>query len=341
MTQKLQAPVLVVGQGLAGTLLAWELDARGIPFAVADDDHATAASLVAAGLINPVTGARLALSAEYAAHFDAARTAYEAMSAAFGERLLEPLIQYRLFDNDEEIAAYERKRTKGEGDRFFSGPVAPGEIPGARDEKGGVEIRGTWRCDVPRVLGLARKWLRETGRLVEKAVDHAAMTPSTEGPVAWNCVNWRAVVFCEGHRVSANPWFGDLPMQCAKGETLTVRFSRPPPAALYNRGSWLLPVDGGRLWKTGATYEWNQLDNVPTANARAVLLQRMPVRPRESDTIERQEAGVRAITRDRKPVCLRHGRFPGLLCINGLGSKGSLIAPAMARIAADRIESGT
>ena len=56
------ADFLIVGQGLAGTLLAWEFERAGFSFAIADAGHGRAASGVAAGIINPITGRRLVKS---------------------------------------------------------------------------------------------------------------------------------------------------------------------------------------------------------------------------------------------------------------------------------------
>ena len=49
---------LIIGQGLAGSLLTWELLQRGCKIIVVDNGLENA-SKVAAGLINPVTGMRL------------------------------------------------------------------------------------------------------------------------------------------------------------------------------------------------------------------------------------------------------------------------------------------
>jgi len=47
---------IIVGQGLAGSLLAWSLIQRGQSILIVDNDHHHAASIAAAGIINPVTG---------------------------------------------------------------------------------------------------------------------------------------------------------------------------------------------------------------------------------------------------------------------------------------------
>lgn len=51
--------VLIIGQGIAGSCLAWELKRRGADFTIADRPIAETASRVAAGLVNPLTGPRL------------------------------------------------------------------------------------------------------------------------------------------------------------------------------------------------------------------------------------------------------------------------------------------
>jgi flavin-dependent dehydrogenase len=54
--------ILIVGQGLAGTALAWRLWERGVPFVVVDRDEAVTCSKIAAGLVTPITGMRLNLN---------------------------------------------------------------------------------------------------------------------------------------------------------------------------------------------------------------------------------------------------------------------------------------
>ena len=49
------APWTIVGQGLAGTCLAWEFWQRGVEFSLVDRETG-GSSRVAAGLVNPVTG---------------------------------------------------------------------------------------------------------------------------------------------------------------------------------------------------------------------------------------------------------------------------------------------
>src|ERR1700761_6929324 len=55
----MQVDVLIIGQGICGTFLSRELEKAGKSFIVIDELDPAAASRVASGVINPVTGRRI------------------------------------------------------------------------------------------------------------------------------------------------------------------------------------------------------------------------------------------------------------------------------------------
>src|SRR4051812_37647784 len=97
-----EADVIIVGQGIAGTLLGWELERAGVPFQIYDAGHEGAASRVAAGIINPVAGQRLAKSWRVGELLPVARAAYKAMGAALGIDCWREMRIRRLFRSESE-----------------------------------------------------------------------------------------------------------------------------------------------------------------------------------------------------------------------------------------------
>jgi glycine/D-amino acid oxidase-like deaminating enzyme len=97
--------ILIVGQGLAGSLLAWELECAGISFVIADRGHSTAATLAAAGIINPITGRRLAKSWRIDVFHPFARATYRALERALGVTLWREMRVRRFFADERERAA--------------------------------------------------------------------------------------------------------------------------------------------------------------------------------------------------------------------------------------------
>ena len=92
--------ILIVGQGLAGTALAWRLWERGVPFVVVDRDEAVTCSKIAAGLVTPITGMRLNLNWRFESQRDEAVAFYQGVEQRVGERVYFPLKQVRLFRDE-------------------------------------------------------------------------------------------------------------------------------------------------------------------------------------------------------------------------------------------------
>src|SRR4051812_4350518 len=98
----------IVGQGLAGTALAWALLRRGRSVLVVDSEQG-GSSRLAAGLITPVTGKRLAKSWRWDELYPAAATFYRAIEADTGVSFFHPRPAVRLFANEAERDEFHRR----------------------------------------------------------------------------------------------------------------------------------------------------------------------------------------------------------------------------------------
>src|SRR6187551_2531961 len=110
----MRADLLIVGQGLAGTLLAWECERAGIAFAIADRGHRAAATSAAAGIVNPITGRRLVKSWRVDTLLPAARATYRELEKELGVSLWREMRVRRLWADERERALLARKRETGE-----------------------------------------------------------------------------------------------------------------------------------------------------------------------------------------------------------------------------------
>jgi glycine/D-amino acid oxidase-like deaminating enzyme len=99
---------LIVGQGLAGTCLAWEFLRRGVPFRIADRGVG-GSTRVAAGLINPITGKNFEPSWRIAEFYPQAIAFYRSLEEEFGETLWHPLPVLRLASSEKEWAKISAK----------------------------------------------------------------------------------------------------------------------------------------------------------------------------------------------------------------------------------------
>lgn len=333
---------LILGLGVAGGLLAWELGRRGADVTVVYDSHRDSASLAAAGLITPVTGKRLVLQENAEVLLAEAHTQYLELARQTGREFFFALPLLRLFADEDQVAYFER-RSQDPGYADFLGPPATsGELAAFHAPYGGAWFRRTGYLDTSALLKALHDRLAASGRLRIQTLDYDDLKIETDA-VRWCGIRARRVVFCEGYRAWRNPWFGYLPWQLAKGEILSLALDRAvvPPDAIINWGQWLAPRRDGS-YRLGATHDWAPLDCKTTAGARNALLDSLRARvPGVQVRVLDQVAGVRPATRDRRPFIGEHPVAPALSIFNGFGAKGSMLVPWYARRMADHLCDGT
>ena len=321
----MQVDFLIVGQGLAGSLLAKALLRRGRTVHVVDDRWKSAASQVAAGLMTPLTGRRFTLTAGYPGLFAAAQARLTELGVFRSAEV------YRLF-LDAEQRAKALRRADCETCRPFISKVtsAAGELdPGLTDEFGGALMRGAW-VDLPKLLSEVRAGLVRDGALTEAAFAPEEAVVDGRG-VRWRHVQAAAIVYCDGYKSAQRGPFSYLPWQPAKGEALTLRASVETKPFILNREGWALPLGEG-VWRTGTNWQWDRLDETPTEPQREKLVARFQGYFRAAPQVEVTEhvAGVRPCTSDNHPFLGTHPREPRTHLFGGLGPRGTVWAPLMA-----------
>jgi len=318
---------LIIGQGLAGSLLAWRLINAGQRVLVVDNDNPSAASRVAAGLLNPVTGKRLVKEANAEAYLVAARDCYAALSAQFGEPFLYDKPMLRLFDNDEFKQVWQKRR--GDVDyQAFIGPALSSAECGY--PQGGFLQYQTYYLAIAQLLNTIRAWLENRSSLRIAQIDYADI--QIGDTIRWHDIRVDKLIFCEGARVLRNPWFNTLPMQPAQGEILTLQTRDPLPKWIINAGRWLLPLEQGRF-KLGSTYVWpteeKPLNEKTSEQAKDLLLKNLTqLYPGlHAHELISHEVGIRPSSKDRRPLIGFHQPLENLAVFNGFGSKGSMLIP--------------
>lgn len=297
--------VLIVGQGLAGTMLAWEFERAGIPFRMVDCGHATSASRVAAGIINPITGQRIVKSWRVDTMLPAARESYCALEKELGVSLWREMRVRRLYLNETERRVLAEKQAKEE----------LADYAGANDGEG-FWVEGAARVDVAKLIAMTRERWRAAGVLREETINFNELRGRHD-----------LVIDCTG---SASEAFAFVNWQYSKGECLTVRINGLAPDVVLNRGYWVLPRADG-MAKVGATHCPGKRDRQLTSEAREVLEAGLVSMTAREYEVTEHEAGVRMYVGDKRPVVGRHPTDMGLGILNGLGAKGTLFAPVLAR----------
>lgn len=352
-----QVDVLIIGQGICGTFLSWELERAGLSHLVIDEARPFAASRVAAGLINPVTGRRLVTTWMIEELLPFVREAYGQLAAVLGSSFLEKVQVTDFFPTAQMRLAF-LKRFE-EGGAYLQLP---------EDERSWADwfhyelgygiISPCYLVDMPGLLAAARKRMLERGILREARFDRGDLEVEDAGGlgpepggtkrlepagVKYGDIEARRIVFCDGIESFANPWFSRLPFAPNKGEVLIVDIPELREGAertIFKKGISLVPWREGLYW-VGSSYEWSFESEGPTEAFRKktemVLKEWVKLPFRVVDHI----AAVRPATLERRPFVGFHPLYTAVGILNGMGTKGCSLAPYFARQLVEYLTKGS
>ena len=97
---------------------------------------------------------------------------------------------------------------------------------------------------------------------------------------------------------------------------------------------------GDDCYKVGATFNWTDKTCNPTTEAREELIDKLKKVINVPYTIINHTAGIRPTVNDRRPMVGIHSKHQQLVVLNGLGTRGVMIGPTIARNLFNHLEKG-
>lgn len=318
--------ILIIGGGLAGTTLAWRLHERGLPFLIVDRDEPLTSSKVAAGLITPITGMRLSLSWRFGELYPEALAFYRSLESKLGTRFYHEVPIVQLLASEKAVAQWQKRRDQHEVQPYLKAPE-PGPLVNdaifANPHGGFVQQHSGW-LDTAAFLSSSQRYFENIG-----SWQRGELTPDEVASRIGK--DFTHAVFCIGWDAARHPWFDWVPFQSARGTVLQVSADTGGETRVVNNGCWLLPRGDGTL-RVGPTYELNfDQPHTPAPETIAALETRLRGLLSTPYAITGSQTGVRPIIARREALIGIHPARPGIAFLNGLGSKGVLRAPWVAR----------
>ena len=267
-----------------------------------------------------------------------AKAFYQDIEQTLGISIYHDLPIRRYFINREDSIRARRRIKNPRYSNYFDPILETGSEPnGIIDDFGSIPIRqGSW-VNVPSLIQNLRNYFKSQNRLTEDRFD---VTQLEQDRGHWNYRGIKAknIIFCQGTHTQDNPFFKDLPIIPIKGDVLDIRLRNIQlPQGLYYKKRWLhsLKLENScLLYRLGASYDVGNSDPTPSSLAKDALievLKNMMGANLQFD-IEAHRSGIRPTTQDAKPLFIKHPIHPSLFAINGLGSKGSAMAPYLSEL---------
>ncbi len=332
-------PILIVGQGLAGSSLAWRLIHAGQPCLVVDRPVAETASRVAAGLVNPLPGRKVKPDWRQEECLTEAHRYYRETEQQLGGSWWQCTEIWREL-SDEDQRAFWMQRRQEEQTSQFAGPLLPW-LPSWRGEGAAAITYGAAVLHAESLVQAQREWLMARQSFVEAELRAEDISETQDGEhLSWRGQTFSAVVWCIGFEMAATlaaPW---LESRLSQGCILDIRIPDfDAPDAILHYGHWLVRHHED-VWRLGASYDWLWAHpGEPAPTAPAELLHGFVQRYSGAYELLRARAAVRPIIRYSQPVAgpLPHSR--GHYLMGGLGSRGCTSAPwVSAQLAAHLLE---
>lgn len=311
---------------MAGTLLAHSLLHKGKTIQVFDDAHQGSSSIVAAGIINPVTGRRVVKSWLVDDLIPFAKKTYQALEQQLDEKFFyERNVVRILFSiNDENI--WLEKTADQQVDQY----VLEGEDLGTFKDKinEGVsigEVQHSAQVDMPFLLEKSKEFFIKKEMYASELFDYQQVKFNDEF-VFYKKYQAKKIIFCEGQRGRNNPWFGSLPFEVAKGEVILVKIPDANFDKILKHKLFVVPLQNDLYW-IGSTYDWDSPNDLPTEEAKQLLIYKLKKVLTIPFEVMDHQAAIRPTTFDRRPFVGLHAENKKIGIVNGMGTKGASLAP--------------
>jgi glycine/D-amino acid oxidase-like deaminating enzyme len=326
MDYKQSFDIAIVGQGIAGTLMAHFLESYGKRVLVIDNRFQGSSSLVAAGIVNPVTGKNFVRSWRIHEFLPFAIETYDAIGKKLGIQCYQKSNIIRALDTVEDENNWLARTQDALVGMYMCEKSDISEFEGKINNPFSVgELRETFRVHFERIIKAYKAHWQGNAAYLEEDFDYSKLLIGADG-FSYANFSFKEVVFCEGYQAMHNPFFPKIGMAPSKGEVLMVKIPNAHFRKMYKDKVFFVHQYDDIYW-VGSGYDWDISSESPTEKAFQTLskeVDRVLTIPYE---IIDHKAAIRPTMHSRRPVFKVHESITNMYLFNGLGTKGGSIGP--------------
>jgi glycine oxidase len=328
---------IIVGLGLAGLAFVEELIKAKKTFLVFEDDSQTS-SLVAGGVYNPVILKRFTPVWNAKEQLNCALPFYSKLEEKLNITIDEKFIIKKSFKSIEDQNNWFSARDKPRLVDYLDPKLDNQNYKGVIADFSFGNVKEAGRIDTAKLITAYRSYLESQKLIRLERFKYKELSIQTN-TIIYKDISAARIVFCEGFGVKRNPFFNYLPLNEAKGELLTIHAPELNINFLLKSTLFVLPL-GDNLYKVGATFNWTDKTSEPSDVGKEELVEKLKKVIDIPYTIVSQSAGIRPTVSGRRPLVGVHPEESKLIVLNGLGTRGVMIAPTVANALFNHLEEG-
>jgi len=326
---------LIVGSGLAGISFS-EIALQNNKSILVLDNNSQNSSKIAGGLYNPVILKRFSEVGQAKEHLLVMKDFFSILEKKLECKVHFDLPILRKFFSVEEQNNWFAASDKVNLAPFLSTNLISKKFSSIDSPFGYGEVLQTGYVDTALLLEKYKEHLIKNKLFQEESFDYALLKEESQS-IRYKDIQAKHIIFAEGFGMHANPYFKELPLDGTKGELLTIKAPQLNLDVILNTSVFILPL-GNDLFKIGATYNWNDKTDLPTEKGKKELIERIKEIISCDFEIVEHFAGVRPTVKDRRPLIGTYSNHDSIHILNGLGTRGVMLGPAMAKALFENIE---
>ena len=332
--QKSKIDLLIIGQGLAGSLVAFQALRNNCSILVLDNAHKHSSTKQAAGMMTPIKGKRLTLNTS-AQHIAETVATYQDIETHLNTHFLHARKTIKLVKNEEENAYFQKRLAHPHFKTLIQNPTQT--TPSfCKPALATFTLDPVYQLDTATFLEQTKQHLITQQAYQSCEVDYGDFKPHKTG-VDWHNYQAKKVIFCEGYKAETNPFFSHLNFKNAKGEILEIATSNIPKNTILNHGNWLCPSFKVNTYLYGTTTRWTYSNAQAEESGITELNTQLSTLLSGPFTHINTRAGIRPALASRIPIVDQHPTHTQLVMVTGLGGQGILNAPNLIRDNLERL----
>ena len=326
---------LIVGSGLAGISFS-EIALQNNKSILVFDNNSQNSTKIAGGLYNPVILKRFSEVGQAEEHLLVMNEFLSILEKKLAIKVDFPMPILRKFFSIEEQNNWFTASDKINLAPFLSTNLIFKKYSAIDSPFGYGKVLQTGYVDTALLLEKYKEYLIENELFSSESFDYELLIEEEKG-IRYNDIQAKHIIFAEGFGMHANPYFRNLPLDGTKGELFVIKAPQLDLDLIINTSVFILPL-GNDLYKVGATYNWSDKTDLPTDEGKKELVDKLKEIINCEFEIIDHFAGVRPTVKDRRPLVGTYLNHDSIHILNGLGTRGVMLGPAMAKALFENIE---
>ena len=329
---KIRLDTLIVGFGISGVSIAHQLRRNNTPFHVIDSSE-NSSSLIAGGVMNPTVLKYYTMAWEGKKFSDYAIPFYKEISNIIEYNVFENFKINRIFNSLREHNEWIVGADKNTLGFFLNKDIHLNPLSEINTPYGYGSLKNVGRLDFKNIIN---KYKLLFGTNYRREVFKYSKLQFIKEGVKYKNDLYKKIIFCEGYGMKENPFFNYLPLIGNKGEMLIIKAPNLSQNIIWKGRFFIVPLGQSRFW-IGATFNDSDKTTNISPTAKNDLLLELEEKLNIPFEIECHDAQIRPTVIDQRPLLGSHPEFKNLYIFNGLGTRGSLMAPHLSKFLYDYI----